>query len=218
MEEIYHQIIPLIVLEQMPDLQKLFKAQKYSKNKIMADAIRPDQVYKDSMAQTSEVHHAHSYKQHIVDGRLCWRDGDCLERVKALAIDIHNYRTNNEWKNVCRFLCEWSHYAVDSHTYPHLVRGKPWSDFHISWELHQAKWIERNKHRIGQLEFAVCPDIYRAFVKDAREMYYDALNVVERLVKGEQMTDEENLALVRRIATVVGSGWLSITHKFWPTE
>jgi hypothetical protein len=218
MDTKYHSIIAVTVIRQIPQLSNFFKAQKYGDKKIREDAIRPDMVYKDSLAQTAEVHHAHSYKEHVVDGKVCWLDGDCMSRVKGLATDVRNYRMSQDYKLMCRCIGEWTHYAVDCHTYPHLVKGKPWTTYHLPWETEQAKWLESNQSRIGELEFIICKDIYKAFVKDAREMYFTALGVVANIEKGIIMTDEENLALVRKITMAVGSGLLSITQKFWPKE
>lgn len=218
METKYHEIIACMAIRQLPQLCAFFHAQEYDEKKICADAIRPDMVYKDSLAQTAEVHHAHSYKQHIVDGKVRWLDGDGMERVKALAIDVHNMRQAQEYQFMCRFMGEWTHYAVDVHTYPHLVKGKPWSEHHVSWEVKQARWLEHNQDRIGKLNFIVYKDIYKAFVQDAREMYYDAIKVVKLLEAGTPLSETKNLALARRIATAVGSGLLSISHKFWPSE
>jgi hypothetical protein len=175
-------------------------------------------VYKDSLAQTAEVHPAHSYKEHVVDGKVCWLDGDCMERVKAIAIDVHNYRQNQDYQLMCRFLAEWTHYAVDCHTYPHLVKGQPWTTYHLPFEMKQAKWIEHNQDKIGKLEFVIYKDIYKAFVRDAREMYWEALKVVKLLEAGAVLSDSKNLALARRIGSAVGSGLLTITQKFWPKE
>ena len=218
MDTKYHQIIAVLSINNIPALKTFFDAQNYPVEKIMEDAVRPDHVYHDNIAQTSEVHFAHSYKQGVVENKLKWLAGDGMERVKALAIDLHNYRQNDDWALMCRFIGEWTHYAVDVHTYPHLVKGKPWSEHHIAWEMTQAKWLVKHQDEIGPLVYTPFKDIYKAFVADARMMYYHALKVVDILENGQQMTDEQNIVLARLIATSVGSGLLSITQKFWPTE
>jgi hypothetical protein len=218
METKYHEIIAVTAIRQIPKLAAFYEAQGYGEEKIRADSIRPDMVYKDSIYQGAELHHAHSYKEHIVNGKVCWLDGDCLERVKAIAADCRNYRANNDYQLMCRFLGEWTHYAVDCHTYPHLVKGQPWTAHHLPWEVNQGTWIKNNQDRIGKLNFVIYKDIYKAFCKDAREMYPEALKLVKLLEKGDQLSDHKNLMLAQRIATAVGSGLLTITKKFWPTE
>jgi hypothetical protein len=218
MDTKYHEIMAVTAIRQIPQLKDFYDAQGYTEEMIREDAVRPDMVYKDSLLQGAELHHAHSYKEHVVDGRVCWLDGDCLERVKALAGDCRNYRANNDYRLMCRFLGEWTHYAVDCHTYPHLVKGQPWTTYHMPFEIKQGKWLEHNQDRIGKLNFVIYKDIYKAFCKDAREMYPEALKVVKVLQDDKPLSDSKNLALARRIGTAVGSGLLTITHKFWPID
>lgn len=219
MEAAYHQIIPCMVLRQMPDeLQEFFEAQGHTDEMLKADAIRPDEVYHDNIASGPDVHHAHSYKLIERDGKLRWNDGDCIERVKAIAIDVHNWRQSGDYPLVCRGLGEMSHYVVDCHTYPHLYHGKPWSTHHIAFEIHQARWLTEHQEEIGELDFCVYKNLYQTFAREARELYPEAVSVVARLEDGDTLTDEESLSLARRIATAVGSAWLTVTAKFWPVE
>ena len=218
METKYHEIMAITAIRQIPKLAAFFEAQGYGEDKIRQDAIRPDMVYKDSIYQGAEMHHAHSYKECVKDGKICWLDGDGMERVKAIAIDARNYRQSQDYQLMCRCLGEWTHYAVDVHTYPHLVKGQPWTTYHLPFEVKQSKWLEHNQDKIGKLNFVVFKDLYKAFVKDAREMYPEALKVVKLMQKGQVLSDSKNLALARRICTAVGSGLLTITSKWWPKE
>jgi hypothetical protein len=222
MEKDYHQIIPCLVMDQMPDaFRDFFVAQKHTDELLKADAVRPDEVYHDNLAVGADIHHAHSYKlQPQKDGSLKWLDGDCIERVKAIAIDVRNWRASGggDYKLVCRGLGEMSHYAIDCHTYPHLFHGAPWSTHHVPWEVRQARWLRNHWRQIGPLKFALYKDLYKAFAGEAREMYPEAVRVVDNLEEGRQLTDGENLDLARKIATAVGSCWLTVTAKFWPAD
>ena len=221
MEKAYHQIIPRLVFAQMPTaFQEFFEAQGYTPEMRDFDAVKPDAVYHDSMADGPEGHWMHSYKQEVVNGHLRYcrkpAGGECLERVKACAINAKNWRTGAEsYMMCCRELVIASHYVVDIHTYPHLVLGKPWSTHHLAFEMHEARWLSDNKEKIGDIPFVIYPDIYKAFVTDAR---MTAIKVVNNLEKGIPMTDDENVALARLIASSVKSYWMTVTKNFWPKE
>ena len=218
METAYHQIMAITAIRQIPQLKDFYEAQGYGEEKIREDAVRPDMVYKDSIYQGADLHHAHSYKLGIVDKKLKWIDGDCLERVKALAGDCRNYRASQDYQLMCRFLAEWTHYAVDCHTFPHLVKGQPWAGHHVAFEVSQAKWLEHNQDDLGKLNFVIYKDLYKAFARECREMYPEAIEVVKLLEEGKKLSASKNMELARRICTAVGSGLLTITAKFWPTE
>jgi hypothetical protein len=137
--------------------------------------------------------------------------------VKACAINCRNWRTSAEsYMMLCRELVIASHYVVDAHTYPHLVKGQPWARHHLPWEISQARWLVANQGRIGLVDAVIYKDIYKAFVLDARMMYPQAVAVARRLEWGVEMTDEESLTLARVIASAVKSYWMTVTAHFWP--
>ncbi len=219
MDRTYHEIIPILVLDQLPELRKLFHDQDYPDKRIMEDAVRPDAEYHDSLAQHAEAHFAHSYKQKIERGVIKWDKGDCIERVKAVAIDVVNWYRSGDLELVCRGLGEWSHYCIDCHTYPHIgTSGRPWSTYHMQWEMAQAKWLKAYHHEIGLLHFTPVKDLYKAAVADARRMFPISMAVAAAIQKGTigsiGMTSDGCLALARRIAEAVGSGWLTIMQQF----
>ena len=226
MEKSYHQIIPRLVYAQMPtEFRDFIESQGYTREMMDADAVKPDFVYHDNIANGAEGHWMHSYKQEIgEDGKVHYcrkpqSGGECLERVQACAINCHNWRQSSEsYLMLCHELIIASHYVVDAHTYPHLVKSKVWAKHHMGWELHQAQWIELHQDEIGTIEAEPYKNIYTAFVRDARKMYFPAVRVVENLEKGVDMTKDEKLALARMIAASVKSYWLAITAHFWPKD
>ena len=221
METKYHQLIPRLIFPQMPEaFRDFFAKQGYTPEMMDEDAIRPDEQYHDNLMQGPGYHWAHSYKQQIVDGKLRYcqnpSGGECLERVKACAINIRNWHTSpDSYMMLCHELIIASHYVIDSHTYPHLIKGKPWSDHHASWELSQAKWIEKGQEWIGNVVAEPYKDIYKAFVADARMMYYRGQKVVEKMEQSEPMSEEESVGLAKFIAGAVKRYWLTVTDKFW---
>lgn len=213
MDARFHEIIPCLVLEQIPDLKKLFRSQEHTKHMLMQDAVRPDQVYHDSIAQHAEAHFAHSYKQRKDEhGKIHWDKGECVERIKAVGIDIVNWYRSGDLDLVCRGLGEWSHYRVDAMTYPHIgTSGAPWSIHHMPWEVMMAKWLVMNEDRIGKLHFEPVKDLYKSAVAEARAMFPESMAVVAALEKGKPgMDDAAKLKLCRRIAKAVGDGWVTI--------
>lgn len=216
MDTRFHEIIPCLVLRQLPDLKKLFRSQDHTEHMLMQDAVRPDAVYHDSIAQHAETHFAHSYKQkQDSNGNIHWDKGDCIERVKAVAIDAVNCYRSGDLDLACRFLGEWSHYRIDAMTYPHIgTYGAPWSVHHMPWEVEMAHWIVKNEDRIGKLAFEPQKDLYKSAVADARAMFAPSMALAAALEKGKPgLDDTAKLKLCRRIAKAVGDGWLTISAQ-----
>ena len=223
MEKVYHQLISVTVLAAMPRLAEFFEAEGYPHARIEEDAIRPDTVYHDSMMQNAELHHAHSIKLAPGPaGSLRWQDGDCIDSIKAYAGMIVRHYRSKDFSLVCRYLIELSHYLVDAMTLPHLVRGKPWSDFHMSFEIDQARWLEEHVGVLGPLSFTREKSVFRAALARAKALYPEAQDVAQCLDQGSYlflgMTDADAMTYARKIAIAVGSTWLTITDPLFPKE
>jgi hypothetical protein len=219
MEKRFHELVPLILLARMPVMMKFFEKHVYRYRHVKEDAVRPDEVYKDNIIQNGEIHHAHSYKLEPDEtGRLRWKDGDCLETLKgraALSADLYR---SGEYRLCCRFLCELTHYAVDAMTYPHLVHGRPWSDYHAHFEVEMARWLDFNYTHLDPIAFEPVHDIYKSAADEARALYPQAIDLVNRYVNGGQLSDAEMHALSVRIVKQVGCYWLTISQAFGEEE
>ncbi|GEM_PF-5547678 len=223
MEAAYHEIIALTVLARLPQLRGFFDAAGHTDMMIREDAVRPDTCYHDSVMQNAELHHAHSIKLFVApSGQLRWRDGDCIDSIKAYSGMCLRYYASKDFDLVCRSLVELSHYIVDGMTFPHLVRGKPWSDYHMSFEISMAAWLRENEYVIPTLVFTREKSIFRSALARAKALYPQALDVVFALEKGTYgnigMTDADALTYTCKVAAAVGSAWITIMSSLFPKE
>lgn len=214
MNKAFHQNAPLIALKFMPDSFKAFLiCPTYIEEQLKIDADIPDMVDKDNICQDAEIHHAHSYKMQMKDDQLHWIDGDALERLKGLCADAHDFHAENKPDLVRYCLGKMTHYRIDSLTYPHLHRGKPWSDHHAPFETEMGHFILANKDKIDQMKFTPYDDIYKACRKTALEMWPKGLDIVAKYEQGIPLTDEEKFDVLRICVQGIGDLWLTLAKE-----
>jgi hypothetical protein len=211
----FHRIAPLIALACMPDKFRQFMVCDCMSEADISDiATYPDRIDKDNLAQTPEIHHAHSYK---LDDTGRWLDGDCVKTIEgtsAFIVDTwKEYRVVSEWplQWIVRYaLAKVTHHRVDALTYPHLHKGKPWSFHHASFEAHMDRWIDRHKDELGPFKFQP----YRHVYKDCRETAIDAWQtgkaLVEKLEGGGHVNDQDCLVAARSCVNGIGDLWLTL--------
>lgn len=198
----------------MPDsFQKFFIAEGYTEEQLKTDADLPDMVDKDNITQDAEIHHAHSFKMQEVEGRLKWLDGDVLERLKGLSADAHDFHAEGRSDMVRYCLAKMTHYRCDSLTYPHLHRGKPWSEHHAPFETELGGFIVKHQDEIGKLEFKPYDDVYKSCRRTAETMWHEGLEVITALEKGEKLTDEQKLHICRICVQGIGDLWLTLAKE-----
>lgn len=221
MNKQFHQLAPILALRQMPDkFQAFFISEGYTEERLKTDADLPDMVDKDNITINSEIHHAHSFKLQEITGPkgekyLDWLDGDCLQRLKALAADAHDFRAEGKLDMVRYALAKMTHYIVDGSgcTYPHNHRGRPWSQYHQSFEDDLGHFITVHQSEIGSISFEACSDIYKYCRKSALDMWHEGLVVVENLEKGIGLTDAQKLELCRKAIKLIGDIWLTLANE-----
>lgn len=170
-------------------------------------------VDKDNITQDAEIHHAHSYKLEEKEGKLHWVDGDVLERLKGLAADVHDFRTEGRMDMARYSLAKITHYRIDALTYPHLHRGNPWARHHEHFETEMGAFLVKHQDEIGALSFIPYKDVYKDSRKTALEMWYEGRDVVQALERGEQISDEQKLAICRKCVQEVGNLWITLASE-----
>lgn len=219
MNKQFHQLAPILALKQMPEkFQAFFISDGYTEEQLKTDADLPDMVDKDNITINSEIHHAHSYKlQEITDAKgikyLDWLDGDCLQRLKALAADVHDFHAEGKLDMLRYALAKMTHYRVDALTYPHLHRGKPWSEYHERFETEMGHFIVRHAQEIGTLKFEPYEDIYKAARKTAEQAWYEGRDLVGVYEAGGSISDEQALMICRKCVKGIGDLWMTLTME-----
>ncbi len=219
MNKQFHQLAPILALAQMPDkFRAFFIAQNYTEEQLKIDADIPDEVDKDNLLQDAEIHHAHSYKlREITDAKgnkhLDYLDGDCLQRLKGLAADAHDFYREGKLDMVRYTLAKMTHYRIDALTYPHLHKGRPWSKHHEAFETHMGHFIVQHAPEIGQLKFEACEDIYKAARVTALAAWYEGRDLVELYEQGKCVPDETALMVCKRCVQAVGSLWITLAQE-----
>lgn len=214
MNKEFHQLAPLLALRQMPEsFQKFFIADGFTTENIKELADIPDLVDKDNLTQDAEIHHAHSFKMQEVEGRLKWLDGDVLERLKGLCADAHDFKAEGRLDMVRYCLAKSTHYRVDSLTYPHLFRGKPWSLYHQKFETELGHFIAANQAKIRELEFKPYKDIYKDCRQTAVDAWYQGKDVVAAFEKGEKLADQHKLHICRMCVQGIGDLWITLARE-----
>lgn len=214
MNKQFHQTAPLIALKFMPDKFRAFLiCETYTEENLKIDADIPDMVDKDNITQDAEIHHAHSYKMEMKDGKLTWFDGDALERLKGLCADAHDFKAEAKPDLVRYCLGKMTHYRVDSLTFPHLHRGKPWSIHHAQFETEMGHFILANLDKIDHMEFTAYDDVYKACRKTAMEMWPLGLNIVQKYEAGTPLTDEDKTSVLRICVQGIGDLWLTLAKE-----
>lgn len=215
MNKQFHQLAPLLALHKMPEkFQAFFIAEGYTEDQLKTDADLPDMVDKDNITQDAEIHHAHSYKlEQREDGKLHWVDGDCLERLKALAADVHDFHAEGKLDLVRYALAKMTHYRVDALTYPHLHRGKPWSQYHELFETQMGHFITQHAEEIGALKFEPYEDVYKGARQTALTAWSEGIDVVKLYETGGRISPEQAMELCRRCVKGVGDLWLTLAGE-----
>lgn len=180
---------------------------------MQTDADLPDLVDHDNITINSEIHHAHSYKLEERDGKLHWLDGDCLERLRALCADTHDFCKEGKLAMARYALAKATHYRVDSLTFPHLHRGKPWSKHHQKFEDEMGAYLIQHQGEVGALVFEPYPDVYKAARKTAIEMWHEGMEVVGMLERGEELTDDLMIHVCRTCVQGIGDLWTTLAHE-----
>lgn len=214
MNKYFHQNIPLIALRQMPESFRDFLISGgFTESDLKKYADIPDEVDRDNLTQNSEIHHAHSYKLHEIDGKLKWIDGDCLERLKGLCADAHDFKAEGRLDMVRYCLAKMTHYRIDSLTYPHLHRGKPWSTHHQSFEDELGSFLSKHIDDIPKLAFKSYDDIYKACRATAIEMWHEGKEVVDLLESGKDLSYQQRISICIKAVQEVGNLWTTLANE-----
>ncbi|GMB00451.1 hypothetical protein [Pelosinus sp. IPA-1] len=215
MDKQFHQLAPRIALKLMPEeFQAFFIADGYKESQISIDADLPDMVDHDNITINAEIHHAHSYKlEKLENGTYHWLDGDALERLKGLCADVHDFYAEGRFDMVRYCLAKMTHYRIDSMTYPHNHRGKPWSTYHTKFEDELGAFIIHNQNKIGELIFQPYADIYKGARQTALTAWEEGLVIVEQLEKGIPMTEEQKLHICRTCIKGIGDLWTTLWNE-----
>lgn len=219
MNKEFHQTIVQIALNYMPkSFQDFMITETYTKEQMSIDADIPDMVDKDNITQDAEIHHAHSYKLEKVDDKIKWIDGDCLERLKGICSDAHDFHAENKLDMLRYSLSKMTHYIVDGSgcTYPHNHRGQPWAKYHEPFESSMGKFIVAHKDELMNTTFKFEPvkDIYKYCRENAFSMFDEGMNVVTNFEKGIDMTDPEKLELCKKAVQRIGDIWTTLGIEF----
>ncbi|MHB1651683.1 MAG: hypothetical protein ACYCVD_04290 [Desulfitobacteriaceae bacterium] len=219
MNKQFHQLAPLLALKQMPDkFQAFFIAGGYTEDQLKIDADLPDTTDHDNITINSEIHHAHSYKlQEIADAKgnkyLDYVDGDCLQRLKGLAADVHDFHAEGKPDMVRYALAKMTHYRVDALTYPHLHRGKPWSEYHDLFETQMGHFIVAHAEEIGPLKFETYEDVYKGTRQTALTAWYEGGELVKLYEIGGRISVEQAIEVCRKAVKGIGDTWLTLAGE-----
>lgn len=214
MHKEFHQLAPLITLQQMPTKFRTFLiANDYSEEKIKRDAELPDLVDLDNIEQDPFCRHAHSYKMELVDGKLTWTDGGCIERIKSLAEDARDFYMEKNFPMVRYSLAKATHYIIDSKTFPHLSPGKPWSEFHTRYEDQMAVFLTKHQDEIGSLEFTAYKDVVEDSDKIARELWKVGQVVVKDYLAGGKVSSDVAMDVCRKCVQAIGDLWTTVAEE-----
>lgn len=215
----FHKTAPIIALNNMPEsFQTYMITNTYTKEQLGIDADIPDMVDKDNITQDAEIHHAHSYKLDKVDGKVKWIDGDCLERLKGICSDAHDFHAEKKDDMLRYSLAKMTHYIVDGSgcTYPHNHRGKPWSIHHIAFEDDLGNFIIKHQDELmkEKFEFKPVKDIYKYCRQGAVDMYDEGMAVVANFENKVDMTDEQKIELCKKAIQRIGDIWTTLGMEF----
>ena len=216
MNAAFHKLAPALVLKQMPETFRSFMlTDGYTEEQLGKDADLPDTTDKDNLTQNSEIHHAHSYKLEMKDGQLKWIDGDALERLKGLAADAHDFNAEGKLEMVRYCLAKMTHYIIDGSgpTYPHLHRGKPWSEYHEKFEKQMGFFISAHAQEIGPLTFHVSSDLYKRARATAFIGWSEGLEVVKDYQANGGISQEKALHICRFALQNIGDIWTTIATE-----
>jgi len=209
-EEGFHQLAPTLALSQLPEVERFFDDYVYTLEQLKQDAIIPDTVFHDNIEEDADIHHAHSFKLAPDEtGQLCWKDGDCLQRIKGLIADVHDDWCLGDYFHACRNMGILTHYVVDCRTPPHLHKGQPWNKHHMTYEKHMETFLIAHQQEIGHIDFASYRDVYQDTRKECIALWPKALGWVHLLEEGKPIPDADNLALCRQIVKAIGDTWLT---------
>ncbi|MDP4121325.1 MAG: hypothetical protein Q8876_09790 [Bacillota bacterium] len=208
----FHKLAPIIALRFMPnEFQRFLIADGYTTENLSNDADLPDEVDKDNITQNSEIHHAHSYKLESGDNGLHWIDGDALERLKGLCADAHDFKAENKLDMLRYTLAKMTHYRVDALTYPHLHKGKPWSNYHAKFEDNLGAFLIKNQSKIQEIVPNKYDDVYKACRKTAIKNWYDGLDYVGDLINDEKISDETKLEICTECIQGICDLWYTMS-------
>lgn len=216
MNKIFHQTAPVIALKFMPrEFQEFLICNTYSIEQLQIDCDLPDIVDKDNLTQDAEIHHAHSYKLELrEDGQLHWKDGDCLERLKGLCADVHDFNAEGKLDMVRYCLGKMTHYIIDGSggTSPHNFRGKPWSLYHEKFETELGFFIKKNKTDIEKIDFKFneFKDIYKSCRESAINRWNLGRDIVNKYENKIQLTDAEQIEICEFCIHQVGNIWTTL--------
>jgi hypothetical protein len=215
MNKTFHQTAPLIALALMPESFKAFLiSEGFTEEDLKTDSDLPDMVDHDNITINAEIHHAHSYKLELrEDGKLHWADGDALERLKGLCADVHDFHAEGRQDMVRYCIGKMTHYKVDSITYPHNHRGKPWSSYHEKFETELGHFIAKHKDEIGEITFEPYKDVYKDSRKLSLEMWPKGRDAVAKYESGEGLTDDEKLEICRICVKAIGDVWTTLANE-----
>ncbi len=216
MDHNFHALAPGLALTYMPPGFRTFLiCKEFTADDLARIANYPDLLDHDNIVQCAEIHHAHSYK---LDANGKWLEGDCIKTIEALsafALDAwREYTKVTVWPLawLTRYaLAKVTHYVVDSRTYPHLHRGKPWSGHHKSFEEHVGKWLVAYQYKLGPFEFRPSQHVYRNCRLESRGAWQTGLELVERLEAGHKLTDQDALVASRRCIQGIGDIWTTLS-------
>ncbi len=221
MDTKFHKIAPIIALRCMPKAFRdfLITMGEFPEKRISEIATYPDLLDHDNIRQNAEIHHAHSYKLEMVDkGAFKWLDGDCIKTIESLCaftLDAwREYQKVDQWPLIwlVRYaLAKVSHYRIDALTYPHLHRGKPWSEHHTSFEKHMDKWIVRYQDDLGDFQFQPYAHVYNGCRQTAIEAWGRGLDLILLLEAGEKLKYQDCLMASRCCIQGVGDLWLTLS-------
>jgi hypothetical protein len=218
MDAKFHKLAPLIALKYHPKLRAFLVCDEFTAEQVSTIATYPDLIDHDNLAQTAEIHHAHSYKLEMQHGILKWIDGDCLKTIEGLcAFTVDAWR---EYEKVSAWPLAWmvryalakmTHYRIDALTYPHLHRGEPWSHYHANFEAHMDRWITRHHEELGPFEFIPYKHVYKECRQGALDTWERGRELVERLEAHKPPSDQDCLMAARSCIQGVGDLWLTLS-------
>jgi len=215
MDKIFHRTAPIVALQYMPaSFRDFLICPEFTEKNVSDIACYPDLLDHDNLRVCAEIHHAHSYK---LDASGKWLDGDCLktlEGLAAFALDAwKEYQKVNQWplEWLTRYaLAKLTHYRVDAMTYPHLHRGRPWSDHHGAFEAHMDAWLPSHVGDLGDFSFDPYAHVYKDCRKTALEAWRHGEEMVKRLEGGAKLTDDELMIAACDCVQGVGDLWTTL--------
>ena len=192
----------------------------FTEKNLKTDATMASDIDPDNIAQNAEICQAHSFKMEEIkdeqgEKHLQWLEGNVLETLKIesdICINFHKEKVDTMSRY---FLARLTHYKVDSLTFPHLNKEKPWDLYHEKFEHEMGIFVVENEDEI--LKQKIVPkamkDIYYDSGIATQEIWYKAIPILKKYENKGKLTYNDKMEISIVCVQGIADLWLTLWEE-----